>query len=216
MTIVAALKIEGIPALIGDFLITDNLTGVDHSWLPTRPQASPYPRPLPRRIRDIRRKLHLINERFIVAFTGPVNAGAAIFAELERLFGKSNTGPSVRQINEALQMFNVKFRHQSTIVIGWTCGSRPRCFKWKAGLNSLAATVPYAIEGSGSKNFGGVLTNEGGPYRTHFDRTAGVLNHPDGYTPAVNTALQKAVLLGLVKLGSVLTQGCSTLLDGLK
>jgi hypothetical protein len=95
LTIVAALKIEGIPALIGDFLLTDKLE-YDHSWLPTRPKELPYPRPLPRRIRDLRRKLHLINERFIVGFTGSFNAGAETFGELERLFGKDNMGPSLQ------------------------------------------------------------------------------------------------------------------------
>jgi hypothetical protein len=201
LTIVAALKIEGIPALIGDFLVTDKLE-YGHSWLPTRPQEFPY-RPLPRRIRNLRRKLHLINERFIVGFTGSVNAGAAIFAELERLFGKGNMGPSIQQINEALQKFNVQFCHDPAILIGWSCRSRPRCFKWSAGLNSLAAAVPYAIEGSG--NFAGVLTNEGGPHRTDFDRTTGALSCPGQYTGSVRTAFQKAILLGLVKLGSVLT-----------
>jgi hypothetical protein len=208
MTIIAALKIEGIPTLIGDFLITDDMPNADHSWLPTRPQDSSYPN-LPRRIRGIGRKLHLINERFIVGFTGPIKAGAEIFAELERCFRNDTTGPSIRKISEILQKFNIQFRNQRAIVIGWTCSSRPRCFRWEAGLNSSAMHVTNAIEGSGRDHFTSILSNEHGPHRTAFDRSTGVLSQQPGgigYSPHVETALQKSVLLGLVKVGAMLTE----------
>jgi hypothetical protein len=208
MTIVAALRIEGIPTLIGDFLITGDQRDSDDFWLPTRPQDSPYPK-LSRHIRGVGRKLHLINERFIVGFTGPIKAGAEIFAELERRFGNDNTGPSIRKVSEALQLFNIQFRDQRAIVIGWTCGSRPRCFRWEAGLNSSAMHVTHAIEGSGRVHFTGILTNKDGPHRTAFDKSTGVLSQQPGgigYSPQVETTLQKSLLLGLVKVGAVLTE----------
>jgi hypothetical protein len=153
-----------------------------------------------------RKSLHILGRSravSIVGFTGSFDAGAVIFAELERLFGNDNIGPSIQQINKALQKFNGQFGHDPNISIGWTCRSRPRCFKWRAGLNSSAAAVPYAIEGSG--NFAGVLTNEGGVRRTAFDRATGVLSSPSAYSGSVRTAFQKAILLGLVKIGSMLT-----------
>jgi hypothetical protein len=71
MTLVAALKIEGVPSLIGDFLLTDEQQGVDHFYLPTRPTLNdPSHLPLPRRVSGLARKLHLVNQRFIVGFTG--------------------------------------------------------------------------------------------------------------------------------------------------
>jgi hypothetical protein len=213
MTVVAALRIEGIPSLIGDFLVTDDQLDRDHFWLPTRsayPNNSRYSINIPRRISGIVRKLHLINERFIVGFAGPIKAGAVIFAELERRFGNYNNGPPISKISKALQLFNVQFRDQGVIVIGWTCGSRPRCFRWEAGLNSSAIHVTHAIAGSGRDHFTSVLINEHGPgpWRTAFDKSTGVLSqHPGvGYYPHVETAFQKAALLGLVKLGAVLSE----------
>jgi hypothetical protein len=159
MTVVAALRIEGVPALIGDFLITDDQQGVHHDFLPTRPNLNDHGHPaLPRRVRGVARKLHLVNERLVVAFTGSVDAGAAIFANLEKRFGQSNRGPSIFEISTALEGFNVQFNRRATI-IGWTVASRPRCFSWSARPGSSATRVTHAIEGSGSHHFAGILTN---------------------------------------------------------
>jgi hypothetical protein len=106
MTAVAALRIEGIPALIGDFLITDEQRRVHHAFLPTRPNLNDRAHPrLPRRIQGLGRKLHMINQRFVVGFTGSVEAGAAIFADLERRFGHSSSAPSISEISHALGSF---------------------------------------------------------------------------------------------------------------
>jgi hypothetical protein len=197
MTLVAALKIEQIPALIGDFLITDEQRCTQHLWLPTRPNLNDpqYPK-LPRRVSGLVRKLHLINNRFVVGFTGnDVNAGGVIFADLEKRFGNANTGPTIREISNALARFNIQFGPpRTTIVIGWTCGSRPRCFRWEAKPGSSATHVTHAIEGSGRDHFIRMLTDA----------------QPRGYSPAVKTAFDKSVLLGLAKVGAVLTEELST------
>lgn len=91
---------------------------------PTRPNLNDpqYPK-LPRRVSGLARKLYLINDRFVIGFTGnDVNAGGVIFADLERRFGSANTGPSIRAISNALERFNIQFGPpRTTIVIGWTC-----------------------------------------------------------------------------------------------
>jgi hypothetical protein len=197
MTLVAALKIEGIPALIGDFLITDEQRGTEHLWLPTRPNLNDpqYPK-IPRRVSGLARKLHLINDRLVVGFTGnDASAGGVIFADLERRFANANTGPSIRAISNALERFNIQFGPpRTTIVIGWTCGSRPRCFRWEAKPGSSATHVTHAVEGSGRDHFIRMLTDA----------------QPRGYSPAVKTAFDKSVLLGLAKVGALLTEELST------
>src|SRR5689334_639177 len=184
MTLVAALRIEGIPALIGDFLITDEQRGTEHLWLPTRPNLNDpqYPK-LPRRISGLARKLHLINRRLIVGFTGnDINAARVIFTDLERRFANANTGPDIREISKALEPFNRQFGPpRTTIIIGWTCGSRPRCFRWEARPGSSVMHATHAVEGSGSDHFIRMVT--------------GV--QPRGYSPAVKTAFDKSVLFGL-------------------
>lgn len=194
MTIVAALRIEGVPALIGDFLITDVERGADHLWLPTRPNLNDplYPK-LPRRISGLRRKLHLINEHFVVGFTGSVAAGAIIFADLERRFGNDNAAPTIEEINRTLNQFNIQCNGNAT-VIGWTCRSRPRCFRWSAKPGSSATHVTHAIEGSGSHHFLGILTEA----------------RSGGYSGDVKTAYEKALLLGLTKTGAVLFEEIRT------
>jgi hypothetical protein len=196
MTVVAALKIEGVPALIGDFLITDEHHGSQHEWLPTRPNLNDPRHPqLPRRVSEVRRKIHLINERFILAFTGDVDAGGVIFAYLQKRFGNTNKGPSIQSISSALQQFNIPFRSpKRATVIGWTCGSRPRCFRWEAKLGASAAHVSYAIEGSGRDHFTSILTNV----------------HRSEYGFEVKTGFEKSVLLGIAKIGAVLTEELST------
>lgn len=194
MTVVAALRIEGIPALIGDFLITDGQRGIHHAFLPTRPNLNNPAHPtLPRRIKGLGRKLHVINQRFVVGFTGSVEAGAAIFADLERRFGHSNRAPSISEISHALEAFNVQFNGRATI-IGWTVSSRPRCFRWSARPGSPAVHVTHAIEGSGGHHFAEVLTNA----------VSG------GYSDAVRTAFERAILLGLAKVGAVLVEEMTT------
>jgi hypothetical protein len=79
-------------------------------------------------------------------------------------------------------------------VVGWTCGSRPRCFRWSARPGSSATHEPYAIEGSGSHHFADLLTKA----------------DVSGYSPEVKIAFEKSVLLGLSTVGAVLTEELST------
>src|SRR5207244_2556146 len=115
---------------------------------------------------------------------------------LERCFGDTNTGPTITNISRALERFNIQFNRMAT-VIGWTVSSRrARCFKWSARPGSSAAHVPYAIEGSGSQHFRGLLTDvqPGGGY----------------VSVAATSAFEKAILLGLAKVGSVIAKELST------
>jgi hypothetical protein len=191
MTLIAALKIEGVPALIGDFLVTDNRPSAGHDWIPTQPYLNDpnYPNKLQRRISGAKRKLHLINDYFIVGFTGDVDAGAAIFSALESGLGNTKRGPSIMEISRALESFNIPY-HKKATVIGWTAGPKPRCFKWTANPGSTATHVTHAIEGSGSRHFADLLTNA----------------RSGGYRAGVNTAFEKAILLGLAKVGGILTE----------
>jgi hypothetical protein len=188
MTVIAALRIEGIPAAIGDFITTDDQKGVKHSFVPTRPAINDAEHmALPRRIHGFRRKLHLINPRFIVAFTGFLKEAADVLAELQRQFGQSDNGPTLHELDRVLEPFNDRCEGKLT-VIGWTVQSRPRCFKWVAASNARVAHVTHAIEGSGAKHFGGLLTDA----------------QSAGYSTAVRVAQDKATLMGIAKVGAVL------------
>jgi hypothetical protein len=162
MTLIAAITINDIPVLIGDFLVTDEQRDTEHIWLATQSGLSdPLHAKLPRRVSGLKRKLHLINERFVVGFTGDVDAGAVILADLERRFRDTHYGPSIKEISAALYPFNLHYYRRENLptVIGWTYRSRPCCSKWSAGLDASAIHVPSAIEGSGRYHFAKILAH---------------------------------------------------------
>jgi len=192
MTVAAAILIEGIPALIGDFLITDNDTTKPHDFLPTRPDINSKAfEHLKRRIAGTRRKIHIFNDRFIAGFTGSVDAGAEIFADLEQRF--TMTAPTIRELDATLQQFNTKYAG-SAEVTGWTMRTRPRCFRWSAGSGSGARLVPSEILGSGAVHFGELLARA----------------RMRGYSKSVTQAWDKAVLQGLTIIGDLVTEELSS------
>jgi hypothetical protein len=194
MTVLAALRIEGIPALISDFLITDTQPR-PHVLLPTRLHNLPDAT-LPRRINGTQRKCVLINNRLIVGFTGDVPAGKRIFSELENKFGGRDYGPTTEELDRVLRLLRIPLHNTrmggrpiSGQIVGWTMRSRPCCFAWSSALGApQVRRVDYAIEGSGKADFTRSLTSAVG----------------FGYSPAVQTAYDKAVLLGITKIGNVL------------
>jgi hypothetical protein len=191
MTVVAALRIEGVPALISDFLVTDTQPR-PHFLLPTR-LYDPPGTALPHRINGWQRKCFHINNRLIAGFTGHVPAGKYIFAELEKRFGGRDYGPTTQELNRALRHLRIPLRNQGLTgqIVGWTVRSRPCCFTWSSALGAPEVRrVGHAIEGSGKEDFTRSLTN-------------GVFL---GYSPAVQTAYDKAVLLGITKIGNVLAR----------
>jgi hypothetical protein len=188
MTLVTALRIENIPAVIGDFITTDARVGVKHDFTPTRPNLNDAAHPaLPRTIRGLQRKLLLVNPRFIVAYAGYLNEAALVLAKLQNRFGQSADGPTLLEIDRELSPFKNRCNGKLTI-IGWTVRSRPCCFKWVAGPDAHVRHVTHAIEGSGAAHFGGLAT----------DMQAGT------YSAALATALEKATLLGIGVVGAVL------------
>lgn len=75
MTLVAAFSVNGVPALVGDFLITDNYPHANHIFLPTKPDLrNKKPESGKRRICGVRKKIHKIGERLVVGFTGDLRA----------------------------------------------------------------------------------------------------------------------------------------------
>jgi hypothetical protein len=190
MTVIATLRIEGIPAAIGDFITSDAQVGVKHDFVPTRPTINDAGhRPLPRRIHGLRRKLHRVNPRLLVAYTGLLQEAGVALAELDRHFGQLVDGPTLNEIDGVLRPFRHRFAGKLTL-IGWTARSRPRCFKWAAEPNASVVHVTQAIEGSGAQHFREMLTNA----------------HSHGYSSNVVVAHDKATLLGITNAGKVLLE----------
>lgn len=189
---IAALPLHGVPSLIGDFILTDTATARPHIFLPTRPDLnSPLFRHLGRRVVALRRKIHIFNTNFVAGFSGSLPAGQAIFTELERQFSKRV--PTIVDLDNVLRQFNTRYSGNA-IVVGWTRVSRPVGFSWSASKEATVRQVSQEIVGSGTAHFKGLLSD---PAAT-------------GYSDAVTTAWDKAVLLGLSKIGRLMIEELSS------
>lgn len=148
MTLIAALPIDGIPCLIGDFLLTDPSRSA-HAVLPTRPDINSGGfKTLKRRVAGTRRKIHCFNENFIAGFTGLITSGSAIFSALESRFAAA--APTIEDLTNVLSAFNAC---SGSTVIGWMRHSRTTCFRWSAAPGARAAVVDVAFDGSGAQHF---------------------------------------------------------------
>jgi hypothetical protein len=153
MTLVAAFKIENVPVLVGDLLITDEPGDTTHNFLPTRPDLS-QTKPTERRRSGARRKVLILGGKLILGFTGSIYAGSILFKDLHRRF--SETSPSPDELNFALRLFNIQLSGSASVV-GWLADPEPRCFIWTAGANSQLRWVTHAILGTGADHFSKVI-----------------------------------------------------------
>jgi hypothetical protein len=154
VTLVAAFKIQGIPVLVGDLLITAEPGIQPHNLLPTRPDLTNSSATERRRI-GVRRKLLLLGEKkLIVGFTGDVNSGSILFKDLYRRFSKNTASPD--ELHFALRLHNIQLSGKASIV-GWLADPDPRCFMWNAKPGSQLQWCPYAILGTGANHFSKII-----------------------------------------------------------
>lgn len=149
MTLVAAFRINDVPVLLGDLLITDKPSDLPHGFLPTRPDLT-RPNSGERRRIGARRKTLILNGNLSVGFTGTVDAGAILFRDLARRFSKSTPTPD--ELSYALRLHNIQLSKNATVV-GWLANPKPRCFRWSAKPGAILEWPPHAILGSGATHF---------------------------------------------------------------
>lgn len=174
MTLVAAFKVDGVPVLLGDFLLTDEAKK-SHEFLPTMTKSDPKaPQPKPaagaRRVAGTSRKVTKINDRFVVGFTGEIKAGKFLIRSLHRIFSSRKV---TKQELEAF-LVNIKVANKSGIqLVGWICENRQLCFAWSGRTGELKI-VESAFAGSGANHFKSLIAQkneEGGTrIKTAFEK----------------------------------------------
>jgi hypothetical protein len=168
MTLVAAFKIEGVPVLLGDLLITDEPSNLPHQFLPTRPDLSHASLTQRRRV-GVRRKVLLLGNKLIVGFTGTVAAGSILFKDLHRRFGKKTA--SSDELHFALRLHNIQLSGNASVV-GWFADPQPRCFTWTAKPGFELQWCTHAILGSGAEHFSkGILSADRVGHSENFTPT---------------------------------------------
>lgn len=189
MTVIAALELEGVPVLIGDFLVTDKVNAPSLR-IPARPEV--VVAPLQHRISDLRRKCILVNDRFIVGFSGDVASGRRIISALMRRFSHQKRGPTLQKIDKVLHEFTFNLRGKSAFLVGWTVhDKRPVCFSFEAKLGETVVPVKRSIIGSGAKTFRKYLNDPA---------SRSVMSS------AIRSASNKATLTAIAAIGRVVSE----------
>jgi hypothetical protein len=193
MTLVAAFKVENVPVLMGDMLITQDASTRSHNlFLPTQPGHSDT---LGGRVRiGAGLKTLVLNNRLAVGFTGEVWAGRELFRELTTRY--SNKTPTGEELNLALRLCNNRLNKKAHLV-GWLAHPDPVCFRWSAGAGAHVQWVSQAIMGSGSPHFEKELL--GGP------RMVGGSNDFSPQEKAIFVTVSKAVQATAMELETAST-----------
>jgi hypothetical protein len=103
MTLIAAFKINNIPFILADMLLTSDLAPEQLQFMPLSPNRNSPPNG--RAPAGVVSKLLILNGGLAIAFAGSLAAGTKLFADLHRRF--SNSTPSEDALSGALQSWNV-------------------------------------------------------------------------------------------------------------
>lgn len=150
MTLVAAYRPEGIPVLIGDFLITG--TGLEST----------------------RKKIYKVGPNFAVGWSGPVFVAAPILRALFTAFGDKTV-----TLTEVEAFFTNRPKDELSdlpfYIVGWVVGEQAHCFLWNILCPAKLFYEPYHVVGSGSQKFYDLMTRKSmggswGSKRTGIDQ----------------------------------------------
>jgi len=150
VTLIAAFRINNVPVLMADMLLTTDDKTAKTSFLPHVPHWGAVPED--RKIIGVCSKLIILNERLAVAFTGFTSAGKLFFSDLERRYAQHT--PSKEELSQTLQSWNASNATRGTKVIGWLASSdQPECFEYTAAPGARANWVSHSFGGSGASHF---------------------------------------------------------------
>lgn len=166
MTLIAAFKINEIPFLVGDFLVTNPLDSINPSdeeipnaHIPTIP-ANYLDKLFPDewgwlKVTGVRRKICNINPNLVIAWAGSVIGSTRVVREMSTYFKN-------RKCNrQTLRYFFKEFEPEIDSgtpceLIGWVFDKKKKkfiSFNWKSEGNALDFDIPILVGGSGRNKF---------------------------------------------------------------
>lgn len=150
MTLIAAYRPDGIPVLLGDFLITG--AGKESS----------------------RKKIYKVGRNFVIGWTGKLFLAAPILRALFEAFeGKTVT---MEEVDKFLTSRPKEELHgNELLLVGWVIDVMPQCFLWNIGYPAQLFYEPFHVVGSGSEKFRELMERQTivgswGSRRTNIDR----------------------------------------------
>jgi hypothetical protein len=136
MTLVAAYRPEGVPVLVGDFLISGS------------GQKS-----------STRKKIYKVSSNLVVGWSGPLFVAAPI---LKALF--SDFEDKTVTVVELETFFKNRPKDELSslpfFIVGWVVTEQPYCFLWNILFPTKLFYEPYHVIGSGSEKFKDLITRK--------------------------------------------------------
>jgi len=131
MTLIAGLQFQGVPLLLGDFLITGSRT---YSL----------------------KKLHLISHNFVVAWTGHLIVAEAVLRDVYNEF--KGVTVSRERLEQFLSNCTEWVEGDLGVhLVGWLIDSEPHCFLWNSHYPQQLFYEEAHIDGSGAEVFQDML-----------------------------------------------------------
>jgi hypothetical protein len=166
MTLIAATRVEGIPVLLGDLLLTAPAkTGV-RSFHPVQPHvAARLPQYTGVRVAGAARKAILINDYLALGWTGSYFSAGAVLKSLSHEFGSRHTNYAELQSFLSTQ---VQYQGDTFAVhlVGWIFEDEHRCFRWNSQWPHELFEAPEHFSGTGEGLFRSLLNTVTGHMRS--------------------------------------------------
>ena len=170
MTLIAAYKTEGVPVLLGDFLITR-----DDSDIETH-----------------RKKIHKISSNFVVGWTGSLFTATRFYRDLYSAF--ENQIVTKNAVENFLVTYDTEiFIGKDLVILGWIAEEKENyCFRWRADYSEMVfydEQYEGFFHGSGSEFYENLLKEKGninyGGQNDNYDKAIfTVLNEVSALTNA--------------------------------
>lgn len=187
MTLIAAWQENGIPFLIGDFLVSRiGEFKTPHHSIPTRDDLNNIlPQDWYRQIVGLCQKVYRVSDTLIIGWCDSQLIAQFVIEDLFKIFG--NKQPTLSQIREHLR--NTKeYTDLACQLIGWLIeDEKPYCFHWDSKNPDSFELADKFIIGSGQNHFKKIFAPAS---------TVGTLNHIDQALTRVGNLLGYEVLYG--------------------
>jgi len=171
MTVIAAIRFNSTPILMGDFVISSPAGFGDPMWVPTNPNA-PKSKITGYQIGGLRRKIECLHPHLCVGWSG--SSFAASVALRRIIAGLQNNEPSWNLLEAVLSQVTDYRGGHAVDLVGWL--GQPavaRCFVWSSDAPEALQERGEYITGSGANVLQEILQNTSsnfGPTCEDFDK----------------------------------------------
>ncbi len=162
MTLIAAAVVEKTPVVLGDVLLTNDLQKRNEIFYPTFSPLLRGPSQRPGIACPlIAKKVHILNDRFTVAWAGSLVAAETAMILLRHAFG-AKPPENAAQVKEVLAGDVALIEHAGgpLVMVGAIEGLEKPCFRWSTANPYVMESGSVFVDGSGGSFFKSIVEGE--------------------------------------------------------